>query len=143
VKYYDWEGAAGYGEFDWSDQFVFALGAQYMATSDLVLRAGFNYGENPVNPHNGFDPMGVTQIQGKSVPTFGYEMLRTVGFPAIVESHLTLGFGYKITEALAMNLDYMHAFEKTFSESSMGNAINLESSLEENAIGFSLAWQFE
>ena len=87
--------------------------------------------------------MGVTQVQGKSVPTFGYEMLRTVGFPAIVESHLTLGVGYMLSETLAMNVDYMHAFEKTFRETSIGNAIELESSLEENAIGFSLAWQFE
>lgn len=143
VKYYDWANADGYSEFDWSGQTVIAVGAQYLATDKLYVRAGVNYGENPVNEHNGWDPQGVTEIQGKQAPTMGYEFLRTVGFPAIVETHATLGLGYKLTDAVTVNFDYKHAFEKTIEETSAGGAFKLESALAEDAVGFSLAWQFE
>lgn len=138
----DWDSAEGYKDFDWEQQWVTAFGAQYMPNPKLALRAGYNYGKNPVETHNGFNPMGVTQVQGKSVPTFGYEMLRTVGFPAIVEHHMTFGLGYEIMEDVTMSLGYMHAFEETISESSMGNAIKLESDLAEDSYSFSLAWAF-
>jgi long-chain fatty acid transport protein len=88
--------------------------------------------------------MGVTQVQGKSVPTFGYEMLRIIGFPAIVESHLTIGGSYKITDDMSIHLAYMHAFENTISETSAGGpmAVTLASDLEEDTYSFSLAWAF-
>lgn len=143
VKYYQWGDAAGYSDFDWENQWVFAVGAQYRATEVLFLRAGYNYGENPVKEHNGWDPQGVTSMQGTAIPTFGYEMFRTIGFPAIVENHVTIGIGYMLTDSMMMNLEYMHAFENTISESSAGNYVNLESDLSEDALGFSLAWQFE
>ena len=143
AKYYDWANAEGYKDFDWDSQTVIAGGVQYIATDKLTVRAGFNYGQNPVNEHNGFDPMGATEIQGKQVPTLGYELLRTVGFPAITETHLTLGLGIKLTETCTLNLDYKHALEKTITETSAGDAFKLESSLAENAYGFSLSWQFE
>ena len=72
----------------------------------MDLRAGFNYAANPVKEHNGWNPQGVTSIQGTAIPTFGYEMFRNIGFPAIVESHLTLGFGYQLTETLTVNVAY-------------------------------------
>jgi long-chain fatty acid transport protein len=143
LKYLDWSAADGYGDFDWQDQLVVALGAQYQATDKLTTRAGFNYAENPVNEHNGWDPQGMTSIQGTAVPTMGYETFRVIGFPAVVETHVTLGLGYKISKAMTANLEYMHAFEKTISEKSAGGAIGLESTLAEDAIGFSLAWAFE
>ncbi len=142
-KYYDWANADGYSDFDWDSQTVIAGGIQYIVTETVTARVGFNYGKNPVNEHNGFDPMGVTEIQGKQVPTLGYELLRTVGFPAVTETHLTLGMGIKLTQTCTLNLDYKHAFEKTISESSAGDAFKLESSLAEDAYGFSLSWQFE
>jgi hypothetical protein len=75
---------------------------------------------------------------------YGYEWLRPTGFSAaVVESHLTFGLGYKLTDSVSLNLEYMHALENTISESSMGDFITLETSLEEDAVGFSLAWEFE
>lgn len=143
TRFVQWGDADGYKDFDWDDQWVFAVGAQYQATDKIALRCGYNYGENPVKEHNGFDPRGISNIQGTSTPTFGYELFRTIGFPAIVEHHLTLGLGYQIRENLSMNLEYMHAFEKDFSETSAGGFVDLESTLEEDSLGFSLAWAFE
>jgi len=69
--------AMGMGNIDipfkmkWKDQWVFALGAAYKATDNLTVRAGYNYGKNPV-PAEYLSPL----------------------FPAIVEHHLALGLGY-------------------------------------------------
>jgi long-chain fatty acid transport protein len=142
VRWYNWADAKGYEDFDWDNQWVIALGVQYRPIGPLALRAGFNYGKNPVNEHNGFNIMGVTPIQGVNVSTLNYEMLRIVGFPAIVEKHLTLGIGYDLTERLILNLTYMHAFEKTIKEVSAGNMASLESSLSERSYSFGLTWRF-
>lgn len=143
TKYYQWSDAAGYEDFDWDDQLVLALGLQVEATEKMMLRLGYNYAENPVNSHKGWNPQGISTVQGKSVPTFGYEMLRSIGFPAVVEQHASLGIGYRLAENLMLNASYMHAFEKDFSNPSAGGAINLESSLSENTYSFALSWEFE
>lgn len=143
VKHLAWGDAAGYGDFDWKDQQVYAVGAQYIANDKWTFRAGFNYGENPVKENRGWNPQGITEVQGKSVPTFGYEMLRTIGFPAIVESHLTLGFSYALSGTLSLNASYMHAFEATSTSVSAGNAIALESTLVENSFSVALAWSLD
>lgn len=57
--------------FDWRDQWVFALGADYRASDRLTLRGGYNYGESPV-PDDTLTPL----------------------FPATTEQHLTAGFGW-------------------------------------------------
>lgn len=56
---------------NWSDQTVFMLGTQYKITPTFALRAGFNYGKNPV-------------------PSDTLNYL----FPAISETHYTLGLGW-------------------------------------------------
>ncbi|MBW2638153.1 MAG: outer membrane protein transport protein [Deltaproteobacteria bacterium] len=142
ARWYNWADAEGYKDFDWDNQWVLAAGVQYRPIPVLALRAGFNYGKNPVNEHDGFDPMGATNVQGVDVPTLNYEMLRIIGFPAIVEKHLTLGLGYDITERLILNVSYMHAFEETIREASAGNLAILESSLKEDSYSFGLTWRF-
>jgi long-chain fatty acid transport protein len=57
--------------FDWEDQWIFAAGFDYRKTDRLTLRAGYNFSENPV-PDETLNPL----------------------FPATVEHHITLGFGY-------------------------------------------------
>ncbi|MBT3294360.1 MAG: hypothetical protein HN919_07380 [Verrucomicrobia bacterium] len=144
ATYLDWAAAEGYEDFDWDSQWVFAIGAQLQATDKVAVRCGFNYGENPVKEHNGWNPSATKSVQGKDVPMFGYEMLRIIGFPAIVESHATVGVSYQVAEDMSLHLGYMHAFENTVSETSAGGpmAITLESDLEEDSYSFSMAWAF-
>lgn len=142
AKFLNWADAEGYKDFDWDDQWVLGVGIQYQANEKLVLRGGYNYAENPVKEHDGFDPMGVTSIQGTAVPTLGYELFRIIGFPAVVESHLTLGAGYAVTEDFSVHLAYVHAFENTISQSSAGDVFKLESDLAEDIYTFGLAWAF-
>jgi len=140
IKYLDWENADGYKDFDWKSQWVYSIGLNYKATEKLSLRTGYNYSENPVRIHNNFNPMGATNVQGKNMSTFGYEYFRIIGFPAIVENHITFGIGYNLSEKVAINLGYKHAFEKTIKETS--GPITLESKLSEDAYDFGLTFKF-
>ncbi len=79
--------------FNWEDQWVFALGADYRASDRLTLRGGYNHGDNPV-PDDTLNPL----------------------FPANVEDHVTFGgsvlVGSKVVE---------FAIERAFSTSQTNN----------------------
>ena len=55
---------------DWKEQWVFAVGFEYVPVHNLILRFGFNHGNSPV-PDSTLSPL----------------------FPAITEDHLTAGVG--------------------------------------------------
>jgi len=61
---------------NWKDQTVLALGVQYKLNPNVALRAGYNHAANPV-PDATLNPL----------------------FPAIIETHYTLGLGYRIDPA--------------------------------------------
>jgi long-chain fatty acid transport protein len=103
-----------------------------------------------VKSHNGFNgalgsPGSMSSVQGKSLPTYYYESFRIIGFPAIVENHITAGIGYEFTPKFAVNLAFMHAFQKTISESGtnlIGQPVTFQSSLNENSLDFGFTWRF-
>jgi long-chain fatty acid transport protein len=154
VKWLNWANAEGYKDFDWKDQWVYAIGFQVEPKKNLFLRAGFNYAKNPVDTHDGFDgsfnpntgqPNSAVNVQGTIFPAYYYETFRIIGFPAVVEKHLTLGAGYRFTDRFSMNAGWMHAFEKTISESGtdpFGQPVTLKSSLSEDSLDFGLTWVF-
>ena len=79
------------------------------------------------------------------INNYYYETFRIIGFPAIVEQHLTFGVGYKFSDKFSLHLGVMHAFEKTISESGLdiaGTSVTLKSTLSENSLDFGLAWRF-
>ncbi len=71
----------------WDDQWVYALGVEYVINPMHTLRLGYNYGKSPV-PDEYLSPL----------------------FPAIVESHVTVGYGVTLTK-WAFDFAYEHAFE--------------------------------
>jgi len=77
-------------KMDWEDQVVVAIGSAYKSSDNLTLRIGYNYGKNPV-PAKTLSPL----------------------FPAIVEHHLTVGFGYKIGEKINLDGAWEHGFNKS------------------------------
>lgn len=142
LKYITWGETEGYGDFDWVNQWVYAFGTQYKLTSDLALRAGYNYARNPVKEHHNWNAMGMRKVQGKNVPEMGYQMLRNISFPAIVEHHVTLGVGYDITDRLSLHLTYAHAFEKKITSSSADDSMRFHSKLSEDSLTLGLTWIF-
>jgi long-chain fatty acid transport protein len=149
AKWINWSDAKGYEDFDWNDQMVYAIGIQAKPVKNLTVRAGFNYGKNPVEEHDGFDgsnPMvNGRMVQGSYFPTYYYETFRVIGFPAVVEKHYTFGVGYAVTPKLTVNAGLMIAPEVTISETGTdlaGNPVSLESTLSESSYDFGLTWNF-
>lgn len=153
-RWINWGDAKGYSDFDWKDQYVFAIGAQFALIAEkLYVRAGYNYGKNPVevneNFNGTFNPNGTPQdfvdVQGTVFPRYYYEAFRIIGFPAIVEHHVTIGASWHLNEQLSVNLAYMHAFENTISESGTtpaGTPTTITSTLYENSVEIGLSWRF-
>jgi long-chain fatty acid transport protein len=148
-RWINWSNADGYDDFDWDDQWVLAVGAQFKPVEKLALRAGYNYGKNPVKDHSGtsgFNGATMVTVQGKSMPTYYYETFRIIGFPAIVEHHMTAGIGYSFTNNFELNLGYMHAFENNVKETGTlfdgATPVALESTLSEDSVEFGLTWRF-
>ncbi len=75
---------------DWDDQTVVMLGIAYQATDQLTLRTGGNYGSNPIP-----------------------DRFLNCLFPAIVEKHITVGFGWAISPEVSIDFSYTHGFEAT------------------------------
>ncbi len=142
VKYLPWGDAAGYQDFDWKNQTVFSLGAQYRVTNAIALRAGYNYGKNPVNTHNGYNPAENVNIQGAAVPRAMYEQFRILGFPAVVEQHLTLGLGWQLAENFILDFSLMHAFKNSISQTDLSGNFSQESSMEQTSTSFGMTWRF-
>ncbi|HXX57923.1 MAG TPA: outer membrane protein transport protein [Thermodesulfovibrionales bacterium] len=149
-RWINWSSATGYNDFDWKDQWVLAVGAQYKPMKNLALRIGYNYANNPVNVHNNFvgaTPAGPTfvSVQGALMPTYYYETFRIIGFPAIVKQHITVGGGYEFSKKFALTAGYTHAFKETISESGTnfaGQPTVLQSTLSENSLEFGLTFRF-
>jgi long-chain fatty acid transport protein len=151
-KWINWSDAEGYEDFDWDDQYVIALGAQWEAIDHLFLRVGWNYAENPVDENDNWNgslvgpgPPDFVNVQGKNLPRYYYESFRVIGFPAVVEHHITAGIGYELGESLKVDFSYMHAFENQLSESGTapdGSSAKLKSKLSEDAISFAFSWRF-
>ena len=81
---YDSSGMGGSVNFamqqDWKDQAVLNLGLAWKANEQLTLRAGLNLADNPI-PDAYVNPL----------------------FPATVKNHVTLGLGYKVSDAGELN----------------------------------------
>jgi long-chain fatty acid transport protein len=79
---------------NWTDQWVFKVGAQYRATRSLALRAGYNYGKMPLDATRAFE---------------------NIAFPAVAEHHFTAGVGYDVTDRFTINLAGMYVPEAKIS----------------------------
>lgn len=82
--------------FNWQDQWVLAIGGDYRWSDRLTLRAGYNYGENPV-PDVTLTPL----------------------FPATTEHHVTFGFGW-----LAGNRLFELGVERAFNSDQTNNNLD-------------------
>jgi len=78
---------------NWRDQYVVALGLAYALDEHTVLRAGYNYGRNPI-PAETLSPL----------------------LPNIAEHHLTAGAGHQLTEHWRIDaaLEYQLPNEVTY-----------------------------
>ncbi|HEX5623657.1 MAG TPA: outer membrane protein transport protein [Sulfuricurvum sp.] len=95
-KRISWSDAAGYKDFGWKDQDVYAIGYQH-AQNNWAIRAGYNYAKSPI----------VKNADGM------VDMLNLLAFPATVESHYALGGSYGFTKKTSVDVAYVYAPEAT------------------------------
>jgi len=101
-----WTDAKGYQDFEWEDQDVVALGYEY-ATSIWAARIGYNYAKSPISEQSYVGPNSANLMSG-TVNTFNL-----LGFPGIVDSHLSIGGTYNISKQTSIDLAYAYAPEVT------------------------------
>jgi len=73
---------------NWSSQVVFKIGVEVTPIDWLAVRAGFNYGKMPLDASRAFE---------------------NIAFPAVAETHLTLGAGFNLGKRVAINVGGMWA----------------------------------
>ncbi|MDY0115979.1 MAG: outer membrane protein transport protein [Sulfurimonadaceae bacterium] len=88
--------AKGYKDFLWENQNVFAFGYMFDA-EDYALRLGYNYAKSP--------------IKDRGLAYSLENTLNLLGFPAIVESHITVGATYHFSPIVSLDGAYVHALE--------------------------------
>jgi long-chain fatty acid transport protein len=117
-KQIKWSDAKGYKDFGWDDQSVIAVGYEY-ATKDWAFRLGYNKADNPIK-----DAGALTLAQyGAAGSTLGNQLLggnalntfNLLGFPATVESHMTVGATFAFSDTTSLDLAYVYAPETSTS----------------------------
>jgi long-chain fatty acid transport protein len=106
----------------WKEQAVIKVGAEYQALPALKVRCGWNYGQNPLDPSRAFE---------------------NVAFPAIAEHHLSLGAGYALSDALAINVAAAYAPKVTITGANPEQGITwYTTSMSQLALDLGVAWKF-
>jgi long-chain fatty acid transport protein len=121
-------GSAGPG-FGWRDIGVWKLGVQYQLDRNLVLRAGYNHSDNPV--------------QSRDVT---FNMLA----PGVVQEHVTLGASWTAAPHHEITGAFMYAFNSTVQGASLFNGfmppgtppLNESIHLSEWSLGAQYAYKF-
>lgn len=74
------------------DVFALSLGAQYKVSDELSVRVGYSYNQNPISDsQSSFD----------------------VASPTILEHTAYTGLSYAVSDALSLNVAYLHGFENS------------------------------
>jgi long-chain fatty acid transport protein len=139
-KQIKWGTAAGYKDFGWENQNVYAIGAEYRMDK-LALRAGYNYGKNPIK--NNTDTTSVTGMPFMNTNGDTLNALNHVMFPAVTEKHYTIGAGYQFTKNVGADLALMYATspDVTVSANTVGLG-NLTVTNDQMAVAANLNYAF-
>ncbi len=114
-----WSDAKGYKDFKWNDQNVYMLGYQFTQNS-WALRAGYNYAKSPIKAQPAANMMTAGNYDGAALNT-----LNLLGFPAIIQTHYTVGGSYSFTKATSFDLAYVYSpkVTNTYDTSAMTQAM--------------------
>ncbi len=133
ILYYQWTGNEVFEFFGWEDQIVYKVGLEFRPSDSLALRAGFNYGESPIKGGNTTAP--ISTFGGTTADAVFANYL----FPAITETHVTLGMSYKMDKSMTISGYYLYAPEasQTATASNFGGfyPTGTTSSMTQHAFG--------
>ncbi len=112
----------------WDDQIVYKFGVEFAATEAIKVRAGFDYGKNPLDPNRAFE---------------------NIAFPAVAESHLTLGLGYDFNKAWGLQVGGMYSPKTTVKGANPGSPLtgagqgigSYETAMSQYSIDVGVSWK--
>ncbi len=148
VRWINWKGAQGYKDFQWEDQIVAAVGAEYKPMENLSLRLGYNYGKSPLpsGEKNGMQPKNTIPGFASNTKFTDYQIawFNLAAFPAISEQHITLGVGYDVNENFGIEVSYVRALDKKVNACMQGNcnATYIETQMVQDSISIGANWKF-
>ncbi len=122
-KYIMWGSAAGYKDFGWENQSVFAVGYEKLGYN-WTWRAGYNYAKSPIKalPTGPvFDQNGFNYRNYKNAVLNYFNL---AGFPAIPEHHFTFGGAKRLSQHTSLDFAFVYApkVKKSFDTSAMAQA---------------------
>ena len=107
---------------DWSDQFVYKVGVQYMVHPMVALRAGYNYGKMPLNSNRAFE---------------------NIAFPAVSEHHITAGLGINFTKQLTLNVGGVYSPTTKLSGANLAQGIaSYETQMSQYSVDMGVSYTF-
>jgi len=101
AKRVEWSKAQGYREFGWEDQNIYSVGYQYKVPT-WAIRAGYNHAKSPIK-----------ELDASVYPNAAINFFNLAGFPAIVETHYTIGGDYAINENMDLSIAAVYSPEAT------------------------------
>jgi len=127
-----WGSAAGYKDFGWSNQNVYAIGFDYHKKK-WSLRAGYNYAKSPLAETSGEAGLDTVDVQGHTIFKQARTMLSTVGFPAIATTHFTIGGAYALDQNFVFDFALVHSPEVKYTAT--GSLIDVDGQPVIDALG--------
>jgi len=116
---------------NWNNQLVLKVGVEVAAAPFLKVRAGYNYGKQPLDAKRAFE---------------------NIAFPAVTEHHLMAGVGVDLSPKFSINVGGMYAPESKLSGANaspppaLGGAgqgiVSYETSMSQWAIDGGIAYRF-
>ncbi|MBE0440456.1 MAG: outer membrane protein transport protein, partial [Gammaproteobacteria bacterium] len=94
-----WGQAKGYKDFNWEDQNVFALGAKFSGNG-YWAGVGVNHAADPIK-----------KVDDGTYPGQATDLFNNHFFPGIVETHITFGGGYELTNRMTLEGAVVYAPE--------------------------------
>jgi len=136
-KSIQWGDATGYKDFNWKNQNVYMVGYEF-AMDNWAVRAGYNYGENPIQETS----LGTTPASMQAGTMMN--MFNLVGFPAIVESHFALGGTYAFDDTMSVDLafDYAPETSQKFDIMTAGGPSTVETKHSQTGVSVQLNYAF-
>lgn len=105
-KYQHWSAIKQFGEptikggLGWQDQDIYKIGLIYELNDDWTLRAGYSFGNAPVDASHAF---------------------ANALSPAIAKEHFTLGFSHRLTEHSDIHFAWTHTFPEELTDDGKGD----------------------
>jgi len=145
IRWIGWEKAEGYGDFNWRDQTVYAIGFEYAMSEFTTFKFGYNYGKSPIRDEENVDLTNfeneIPQLDTK-FSDFAVAWFNLIGFPAITEDHLTFGITHNFNNTFGIDFGFVYAPNKSVKATSVNNYAEVEATNRQYSFAIGLKWHF-